>query len=187
MRDRIDRVRAIQWVHHHGCVHVAVRMEPVNPFLFVRLLSYPSSVQTLLIQNFTWISLQLSSCILWWHWLFKKILGLVLDWKSGLKVPLGPLCLLQTILLSDLVGSDGPLQIVMAMWVNFFQIWSVPNGHYFLLGLSSPTQQVQIQKNFTRRHVLSAEGCHTRLDGQHCPLRTYHAILPQGRRNPLKI
>jgi hypothetical protein len=43
---------------------------------------------------------------------FKKILDLVLAWKSGLKVPLLPLgrfCSLQTILPSDLVGCDSPL------------------------------------------------------------------------------
>jgi hypothetical protein len=42
----------------------------------------------------------------------KKILGLVLAWKSGLKVlflPLGRSCPLQTILLSDLVGCYSPL------------------------------------------------------------------------------
>ena len=43
-------------------------------------------------------------------------------WKSGLKVPFLPLghsCPLQTILLSDLVGCDSPLQIVMAVWRHF--------------------------------------------------------------------
>jgi hypothetical protein len=25
--------------------------------------------------------------------------------------------------------------------------------------------------------LLSEEGCHTRLDGQHCPLRTYHGAF----------
>jgi hypothetical protein len=42
----------------------------------------------------------------------KKILGLVMAWKSGLKVPFLPLghcCPLQTILLSDLIGCDSPL------------------------------------------------------------------------------
>ena len=54
--------------------------------------------------------------------LLKKALGLVLAWKSGLKVPFLPLgrsCPLQTILLSDLVGCDSPLQIVMAVWRPF--------------------------------------------------------------------
>jgi hypothetical protein len=46
----------------------------------------------------------------------------VLAWKSGLKVPLlplGPSCPLQTILLSDLVGRDNSLQMVMAVWNTF--------------------------------------------------------------------
>jgi hypothetical protein len=50
---------------------------------------------------------------------FFKILGLVLAWKTGHNVPLLPLglsCPLQTILLSDLVGCDSPLQIVMVVW-----------------------------------------------------------------------
>jgi hypothetical protein len=28
--------------------------------------------------------------------------------------------------------------------------------------------------------LLSEEGCHTRLDGQHCSLRTYHGVLFKG-------
>jgi hypothetical protein len=35
---------------------------------------------------------------------------------------LGPSCPLQTILLSDLVGCDSLLQIVMAVWRAFFKI-----------------------------------------------------------------
>jgi hypothetical protein len=45
-----------------------------------------------------------------------------LAWKSGLKVPFLPLgrsCPLQTFLLSDLVGCDWPLQMVMAFWRTF--------------------------------------------------------------------
>jgi hypothetical protein len=44
---------------------------------------------------------------------YNKILVLVLAWKAGLKVPFLPLgrsCPLQTILLSDLVWYDSPLQ-----------------------------------------------------------------------------
>ncbi len=56
-----------------------------NPSLFIRGLSCPRSVQTF-------------------------------AWKSGLKAPLLPLepsCPLQTILLSDLVRCDSPLELVM--------------------------------------------------------------------------
>ncbi len=77
---------------------------------------------------------------------FKKILDLVLAWKSGLNVPLLPLehsCLLQAILLSGLVGCGSPLQIVMAVWRTII----------FSRGLSRPTQKIQIQ---TKR----APNCH---------------------------
>jgi hypothetical protein len=77
---------------------------------------------------------------------FKKTLGLVLARKTGLKVPLLPLggsCPLQTILLSDLVGFDSPLQIVKAVWCTIIGS----------KGLSHPTQKAQIQ---TKR----APNCH---------------------------
>ncbi len=50
----------------------------VNPFLFIRGLSCHRSVQTTLTQsfltaNYTWISLQPPSCILWSHWLLKSL------------------------------------------------------------------------------------------------------------------
>ncbi len=115
-----------------------------NPFLFIRGLSYPSCIQAPLSLNclklttYTWISSQLSSRILRWYWLFKKILGLVLAWKSGLKLyclTLGRFCTLQTILLSDLVRCDSPLQIVMTFWSTII----------VSRGLSHPTQQVWIQ------------------------------------------
>ncbi len=61
----------------------------------------------------------------------KSLPGLVLAWKSNLKMPIlafGPSCPLQTILLSDLVGCDSPLQIVTAVWRPFFKIWTVPKS-----------------------------------------------------------
>jgi hypothetical protein len=66
----------------------------------------------------------------------------VLAWKSGLKVPLlplGPSCPLQTILLSDLVGCDNSLQMVMAVWHTFFN-----------------------NLKCAKQPLLSAAGCHTR-------------------------
>ncbi len=36
-----------------------------------------------------------------------------------------------------------------------------------------------------KRPLLSSAGCHTQLDGQHHPLRTYHVVSLQGQRNPL--
>jgi hypothetical protein len=49
---------------------------------------------------------------------FLKFQGLVMAWKSSLNLlllPSGPSYSLQTILLSDLVGCDSLLQIVMAV------------------------------------------------------------------------
>jgi hypothetical protein len=89
---------------------------------------------------------------------FKKILGLVLAWKSGLKVPLLPLgcsCPLQTILLSDLVGCDSTLQTVMAGWGTII----------VSRGLSHQTQKVQIQRK-------RAPNCHYYLQ---------RAVTPSGK------
>ncbi len=47
-------------------------------------------------------------------------------------VPLGPSCPLQTILLSNLVGHDSPLQIIMAVWQTFFKFEARLNSHYCL-------------------------------------------------------
>jgi hypothetical protein len=103
----------------------------LNPFLFIRGLSCPICIQAslflnclkLTISGFPHNCLSVSCGDIG----FKKILGLVLAWKSGLKVPFLPLgrsCPLQTILLSDLVGCDSPLQIVMAFWCNIMYIVS---------------------------------------------------------------
>ncbi len=70
-------------------------------------------------------------------------------WKSGLKVPLlplGPSYPLQTILLGDLFGCGGQLQIVMAVLAHFFKfvssvlflICSVSNSHYSLQRAPTP-------------------------------------------------
>ncbi len=83
----------------------------INPFLFIRRLSCPHSVETSLTQNFLKLTktgfpynLLLVSC----DGIGFSInsIGQALAWISGLKVllvPLGPSCLVQTILLSDLV------------------------------------------------------------------------------------
>ncbi len=116
----------------------------VNPFLFIRGLSCPSCIQATLSLNCLKLTIHgcPHNCLpvsrAWWHRLKKKMLGLVLAWKSGLKVPfltLGRSCPLQTLLLSDLVGYDSPLKIVMAFW------------HSIIVsrGLSNTTQKVWIQ------------------------------------------
>jgi hypothetical protein len=55
---------------------------------------------------------------------FRKILGLVSAWKSGLKVPLlplGPSWPLKTIKLGDLVGCDNLLKIVWPFGALYFK------------------------------------------------------------------
>jgi hypothetical protein len=91
----------------------------LNPFLFIRGLPCPSSVQASLTQigltipGFPYNCLPVSCGD---FGLLKIFQGLVLAWICGLKVPLlpsGPSCPLQTILQSDLVGCDSPLPILM--------------------------------------------------------------------------
>jgi hypothetical protein len=72
-----------------------------------------------------------------------------LAWKSGLKVPLlhlGCSCSLKTILLSDLVGCDSPLQTVMAVWCPFVKFELRQTAIIVSSGLPHPTLQVQIFK-----------------------------------------
>ncbi len=95
-------------------------------------------------------------------------------WKSGLKVPfltLGPSCPLQIVLLSDLAGCDSPLQIVMVIWCTFLK-FEVRQIALLSAAGCHTGQGFQIQKKCTILPFLAADCCHTRLDGQHCPLRT---------------
>ncbi len=47
--------------------------------------------------------------------------------------------------------------------------------------LPHKTQQVQnLKKKFPKLPLLSAAGCHTRLDGQHCPLKTFDGVFSKG-------
>ncbi len=49
--------------------------------------------------------------------------------------------------------------------------------------LSHPTQQVQIRNKCAKRVLLSAAGCYIRLDGKHCPLRTYHGFFSRAEKS----
>jgi hypothetical protein len=105
----------------------------------------------------------------------KKILGLILAWKSILKVsflPLGRSCPLQTILLSDLVGHDSPMQIIMAFWRTVI----------FSRAVTPDPESLNSNKKGAKLPLLSAEGCHTQLDGQPCPLITYHGFFPRAEK-----
>ncbi len=64
----------------------------------------------------------------------RSSIGLVIRPESAFSV-FGRSCPLQTILLSNLVGCDSPLQIVMAFWGTII----------ISRGLSHPTQKVLIQ------------------------------------------
>jgi hypothetical protein len=86
-------------------------------------------------------------------------------------LPLGSFCLLQTILLSDLVGCDSLLQIVIIPWHTSFKFEARQTAITISRGLLRLTQQVQILKKVRQTAILSAEGCHTQLDG---------AALPSG-------
>jgi hypothetical protein len=138
----------------------------VNPFLFIRGLSCPSSIQASLSLN----CLQLTIPGFLHNRLLASVATLVFLKNSrsniGLEIRpqsaflhLGHSCPLQTILLNDLVGCDSPLQMVMAFW----------RAIIVSRGLSHPTQKVWIltQKG-AKLSLLSAEGCDTQMDGQHC-------------------
>jgi len=112
--------------------------------------------------------------------------------KSGLKVPLlpsGRYCPLQTILLSDLVGCYSLLQIVMAVPCTFSKFEARQIAIIVSSGLHSCPCKFKLKTSVkcTKLPLLSAVGCHTRLDGQHCPLRTDQMVFFQRLRNPLKI
>jgi len=131
-----------------GC-KTSIKFFDINPFLIIRGLSCPCCVQTSLSLN----CLKLTTPGFPYNCLLvscddtdlkKYILGQILAWKSGLKVPFlprGRSWPLQTILLSYLVGCDSPLQIVIAVWRPFFQSWRAPNSHYYSIcrGMSHPT------------------------------------------------
>ncbi len=148
-------------------------MGSLNPILFS-----PCSVQTSLTPNCLKITIPgfLYNCLpvsCGDIGFIKKILGLVLDCKSGLKVlllPLGDSCSLQTILLSDLVGCNSPLRIVNV--VHFFQLLISPNWHYYISSwLSSPTQQVQIFKKVCQTAITICRGLSRPFSRAENPLR----------------
>jgi hypothetical protein len=74
--------------------------------------------------NYTWMSIQPPSCILW------SRIGLYTRPQSAFTAFRALLSSAQTIPLSDLVRCDSLLQIVMAVWRAFLKIWSAPKSHY---------------------------------------------------------
>ncbi len=90
-------------------------------------------------------------------------------------LPLGPFCPLQTMLLSDLVGFDSPLQIEMAVWPPFLELEARQTAIIVSSGLSHPTGWA----------ALHSENISI-LDGKHCPLRTYHEVFLSRAEKPSK-
>ncbi len=101
----------------------------VNPFLFIRGLSFPHSVQTSLTSNFL------------------KLYCLQ-----------GPSCPLQTILLSNLVWFDSTLQIVKVATHTFLKFEARKMTIIVCSRLSHPTQQVQILKKVHQTAITICSG-----------------------------
>jgi hypothetical protein len=140
----------------------------LNPFLYIRGFSCPCCVQAslslnclkLTIPGFAHNCLPVSCGDIG----LNKNLGLVLAWKSGLNVPflsLGCSCPLHTILLSDLVVCDSPLQIMMSFW----GIIIVSRGR-------AVTPEC-------KKAITICRGLSHPLDGHHCPLITYQGVFFQ--------
>jgi hypothetical protein len=82
-------------------------------------------------------------------------------WKSGLKVlllPVGISCTLQTILLSDLVGCDTPLQIIMVFGALFFKFEASQTATIVSSGRPHPTQHVKIQNKVRQTAITIFSG-----------------------------
>jgi hypothetical protein len=125
----------------------------LNLFLFIRGLSCPSCVQAslslncfkLTIPGFPYNCLPVSCGDISF---LKKILGLVLAWKSGLRL----------------------LQLVMAIWCCQQR------------AVTPDPESSNANKKGAKLSVLSAEGCHTQLEVQHCPLITYQGVFFKVRK-----
>jgi hypothetical protein len=63
-----------------------------------------------------------------------------------------------TILLSDLVGCDSPLQILMAVWRTYFQFEVCQTSITICSGMSRPTQQIQIIKKVRQTAICICRG-----------------------------
>jgi hypothetical protein len=91
---------------------------------------------------------------------------------------LGRSCPLQIILLCDLVGyADSNVGLA-----HFFK--KLMYSEQPLLSAAGPTQQVKNKKKCAK--WLSAGGCHTRLDGQHCLLGIYHSVFSRAEKLDLE-
>jgi len=170
----------------------------LNPFLFIRRLSCPRSVAI-------WLTLKLTICM-YLHFLttsflylvvtldFKKVLGLVLAGKSGLKArPQSAFTAFRALLPSASYSAEwsgGVCQPVADKndhLAHFLKIETRKTAIIVSSGLSHPAQEVQIQKSSPNCHYYLQRAV-TRLDGQQCPL-VWDQIMAffLGQRNPLRI
>jgi hypothetical protein len=89
-------------------------------------------------------------------------------------LPEGPSCPLQTILLSDLVGCDSPLQIEMAV----FKCTSAICQCYLQQAVTRDIASSD-SKTVCQTAITICRGLSHRLDGNHRPMRTYLGIFPR--------
>ncbi len=150
-----------------------------NPFLFIRGLSCPSCIQASLSLNCLKLTIpgfssQLSSCILWWHWLFKKNPRSIISLEI---MPQSAFSAFMVILHSANYSAE---------WSGReWQPFAVSNGllvqsYCQQRAVTPDTESLNANKNGAKMPLQSAEGCHTRLDGQHCPLITYQGVFFKG-------
>ncbi len=166
-----------------------------KPFIFIRGLSCPCSVQISLTKNclkliipgfFSFKPLPASCGDIG----FKKILGLVLAQKLGHKVCLlllGHSCLLQTILLSDLIRCDSPLQIAMAIWRTFLKFGACQTAIIVSSRLPHQAQQVQTFKKVRQTSIIICSKLSHLTGWAALPSENIPWRLFQGQRNPFRI
>jgi hypothetical protein len=68
------------------------------------------------------------------------------------------------------VGCDSALKIIMIDWCTIIVSRE----------LSPDLESLNANKNGTKLPLLSAEGCHTHLNEQHCSLITYQGVFFKG-------
>ncbi len=136
-------------------------------------------------RKYTWISLQLSSCILWWHWLKNKSRSTVVLLEirpESAFTALGS----SYQLLSDLVGCNSPLQIEMAVWRLFFKS-EASHGYYYLQQAVMPNPANSNFKKMLQLTIIICRGLLHLPGWAVLPSENASQRLFQGPRNPLKI
>ena len=150
-----------------------IKWDWFNPFLFIRGLSCPRCIKDLLslnclkltIPEFSYLVLTLA---------FSKNTR----FSIGLEIrPQSAFSAFRALMLSANYSAK------WSGWV--WQPSADSNGllahHYWQQRAVTPgPESLNSNKKAAKRTLLSAEGCRTRLDGQHCPLITYQGIVFKG-------